>query len=84
MARLVKCVKLGKEAEGIVYKPFDSELGQRIYDNVSQEAWKMWLEYSKMIVNEYRLDPGSPLGHKVLLEQAERFFFGAAEKPDEP
>ena len=56
MSRMVKCVKLGKELPGIAYKPFDNELGQRIYDNVSQEAWKMWLEHSKMIVNEYRLD----------------------------
>src|SRR5688572_27045775 len=48
MSRMVKCVKLGREGEGIAYKPFDNELGQKIYDNVSQEAWRLWLEHSKM------------------------------------
>ena len=77
MSRLVKCVKLGQELPGIVYKPFSNELGQRIYDNVSQQAWMMWLEYSTRIVNEFRLDLGSAAGQKLLLEQAEQFFFGA-------
>ena len=56
MARMVKCAKLGKELPAIPYKPFSNELGQRIYDSISLDAWKMWLEFSKMIVNEYRLD----------------------------
>ena len=58
------------------YKPFDNELGQRIYDNISQDAWKLWLEHSKMIVNEYRLDLTSPRAAQILMEEAERFFFG--------
>ena len=53
---MVQCVKLSKELPGVKCKPFEDELGQRIYDNVSQEAWKMWLEHSKMLINEYRLD----------------------------
>ena len=66
----------------MVYKPFNNDLGQRIYDNVSQEAWKQWIEASKMIVNEYRLDLTSPQGQKLLMEQAEKFFFGeGAERP---
>ena len=82
MARMVKCVKLGQELPGMVYKPFNNDLGQRIYDNVSQEAWKQWIEASKMIVNEYRLDLTSPDGQKLLMEQAERFFFGeGADRP---
>jgi Fe-S cluster biosynthesis and repair protein YggX len=76
MARMVKCVKLGKEAEGMRYKPFDNELGQRIYDSISQEAWRLWLEHSKMIVNEYRVDLASPRGQQILLEEAEKYFFG--------
>ncbi len=76
MPRMVKCVKLGKELPGMMYKPFLNELGQRIYDGVSQEAWKMWLEFSKMIVNEYRIDLASAEGQKRMLEQAERYFFG--------
>src|SRR5215475_11057936 len=76
MPRMIKCVKLGQELPGVVYKPFNNELGQRIYDNVSQQAWMMWVEFSKKIVNEYRLDLTSPTGQSVLLEQAELFFFG--------
>ncbi len=84
MARLVKCVKLQRELPGIPYKPFEDELGQRIYDNVSLEAWKMWLEHSKMIVNEYRLDLTSKKAHEILQEQCDQFFFGegAALPPD--
>jgi Fe-S cluster biosynthesis and repair protein YggX len=76
MARMVKCVKLGREAEGISYKPFDTELGQKIYDNVSMEAWRLWLEHSKMIVNEYRLDLTSPRAQQILTEECDKFFFG--------
>jgi Fe-S cluster biosynthesis and repair protein YggX len=79
MPRMVKCVKLGQELPGMVYKPFNNDLGQRIYDNVSQEAWRQWIEASKMIVNEYRLDLTSPQGQKLLMEQAEKFFFGGGE-----
>jgi Fe-S cluster biosynthesis and repair protein YggX len=74
--RLVMCKKMGKELPGVVYKPFDNELGQKIYDNISQEAWKMWLEHSKMIVNEYRIDLTSQKGQALLLEEAEKYFFG--------
>jgi Fe-S cluster biosynthesis and repair protein YggX len=82
MPRIVKCAKLGKELPGIPYKPFSNELGQRIYDNVSLDGWKMWLEFSKMIVNEYRLDLTSASGQKLLHDQAEKYFFGeGAEVP---
>jgi Fe-S cluster biosynthesis and repair protein YggX len=81
---MVKCVKLGKELPGVIYKPFDNELGQRIYDNVSQDAWRQWIEQSKMLVNEYRIDLTSAQGQKMLLEQAEKFFFGEGlEQPKE-
>lgn len=81
---MVKCVKLQRELPAIPYKPFDDELGERIYDNVSAEAWSMWLEHSKMIVNEYRLDLVSEKAHQILKEQCEAFFFGegAALPPD--
>jgi Fe-S cluster biosynthesis and repair protein YggX len=84
MARLVKCVKLQRELPGIPYKPFEDELGQRIYDNVSLEAWKMWLEHSKMIVNENRMDLMNKDAHKDLHRLCEQFFFGegAALPPD--
>ncbi len=74
--RTVNCQKLGKELPGMPYKPFDNELGQKIYDNISMDAWRLWLEHSKMVVNEYRLDLTSPRAQQILLEQAEQFFFG--------
>jgi Fe-S cluster biosynthesis and repair protein YggX len=77
MPRIVKCAKLGQELPGVAYRPFNNELGQRIYDHVSQQAWMQWIEFSKRIVNEYHLDLSSPPGQKLLLEQAEQFFFGS-------
>jgi Fe-S cluster biosynthesis and repair protein YggX len=84
MARMVKCVKLSQELPGLPFKPFDDELGQRIYDNVSMDAWLRWLEHSKMIVNEYRLDLTQKQAHDILRQQCEQFFFGeqAALPPD--
>jgi len=76
MPRTVKCVKLGREAEAMKYKPFNDEFGQKLFENVSQEAWKMWLEHSKMLINEYRLDLLSPAAQKILREQCDKFFFG--------
>jgi Fe-S cluster biosynthesis and repair protein YggX len=76
MPRMVNCVKLGREAEGLKYKPFNDEFGQKLFENVSQEAWKMWLEHSKMLINEYRLDLLSPAAQKILREQCDKFFFG--------
>jgi Fe-S cluster biosynthesis and repair protein YggX len=74
--RLVKCVKLGRELPGIKEPPLDNDLGRRVYDSVSQEAWRMWLEHSKMLINEFRLDLVSPQGQEFLMEQMEQFFFG--------
>jgi Fe-S cluster biosynthesis and repair protein YggX len=77
MERTVFCKKLGKELPGLAHKPFPNELGQRIYENVSQDAWKLWLEHFKMVMNEYRLAPGDPRTNQILYDQAEQFFFGA-------
>ncbi|MGC3997184.1 MAG: oxidative damage protection protein [Anaeromyxobacter sp.] len=76
MSRMVQCVKLGRELPGLGFKPFPNELGQRIYDHVSADAWKLWLEHFKMILNEYRLSPGDPRTKEILYQQAEVFFFG--------
>ena len=76
MSRMVKCAKLGATLPALPYKPFNDELGQRIYDSISMEAWQQWIEHSKKIVNEYRLDLTSASGQNILLEQADRFFFG--------
>jgi Fe-S cluster biosynthesis and repair protein YggX len=74
--RMVKCVKFGKEMPGLDQVPWKGELGQRVFENVSMEAWKMWIEYSKMIMNEYRLNPLDPKSHQIMEEQMEKFFFG--------
>lgn len=76
MSRKVKCVKLGIESEGLQFAPFPGELGRRIYENVSQEAWKGWLEHQKMLVNENRLNLADPAARKYLMEQTEKYFFG--------
>ncbi len=74
--RTVFCVKLQKEAPGLSEPPFDNELGQRIYQNVSKEAWQGWVEQMKMIMNEYRLNLASPDAQKFLMDQMEKYFFG--------
>jgi len=76
MAHEVNCIKLGRLAEGLARPPFKSALGQRLYDNVSQEAWKQWLEHSKMLINEYRLDLTSESGQHLWMTECEKFFFG--------
>jgi Fe-S cluster biosynthesis and repair protein YggX len=81
---MVKCAKLQRELPGMPFKPFNDALGERIYNEISMDAWKMWLEHSKMIVNEYRLDLTAPGSHQTLKEQCEQFLFGegAALPPD--
>jgi Fe-S cluster biosynthesis and repair protein YggX len=76
MARMVKCVKLGKEAEGLDRPTYPGELGKRIYEDVSKEAWQLWLRQQTMLINEYRLSPIEPKARKFLEEQMEKFFFG--------
>ncbi len=76
--RMVQCVKLGKELEGLDEPPFDNHpLGQRIYGNVSKEAWRQWVEYMKMLMNEYRLNLGQREAQEFLLQKMEEYFFGA-------
>ncbi len=76
MARMVHCKKLGREAEGLDKPPIKGDLGQKVFENVSKEAWRMWLEHSKMIINEYRLDVSSPEGQRTWMMELEKFFFG--------
>jgi len=73
---MVNCVKLGKEAEGLDRQPYPGELGKRIYENVSKEAWQMWLNHQTMLINEYRLTPVDPKARKFIEHEMERFFFG--------
>jgi Fe-S cluster biosynthesis and repair protein YggX len=76
-AHKVFCVKFQKEMEGLDEPPFDTHpLGQRIYKNVSKEAWGLWVETMKMIMNEYRLNLGTKEAQEFLLAQMEEYFFG--------
>jgi len=82
MVRMVQCVKLGREAEGLDYPPYPGELGKRIYEKVSREAWAGWMKHQTMLVNENRLNLADIKARKYLAEQMEAHFFGAgAEKP---
>ena len=84
MARTVQCVILKREAEGLDYAPYPGELGQRIYENVSKEAWQQWLGHQTMLINEYRLTPIEPEARQFLATEMEKFFFGGgSEKPKE-
>lgn len=76
MSHMVHCVKLGKEAPGLKFPPFPNELGKRIYDNVSQEAWDSWLRYQTMIINENRLSLADPRARQYITQQMENYFFG--------
>jgi Fe-S cluster biosynthesis and repair protein YggX len=74
--RIVHCVKLRREAPGLARPPYPGELGRRIHENVSQEAWKMWLAHQTMLINEYRLTPLEPKARRFLEGEMEKYFFG--------
>lgn len=76
MAHMVHCIKLNREAEGLDFPPYPGELGKRIYDNVSKEAWAGWIRLQTMLVNEYRLNLADPAARKYLAQQMEKHFFG--------
>ena len=84
MARMVNCVILGTEAEGLDYAPYPGDLGKRIFDSVSREAWQRWLAHQTMLINEYRLTPFEPEARRFLETEMEKFFFaGGSAAPKE-
>jgi len=84
MPRMVNCILLGEEAEGLDYAPYPGELGQRIFENVSKQAWQRWLEHQTMLINEYRLSPIEPDARKFLETEMDKFFFaGGSAAPQE-
>ena len=76
MSRMILCIKLKREAEALDFPPYPGELGKRIFESVSKEAWKQWLEQQKMLVNENRLNLSDIKARKYLAEQMEKHFFG--------
>ena len=84
MTRMVQCVKLGREAEGLKFPPYPGTLGQRIFQSVSKEGWQQWLQHQTMLINEYRLTPIDAEHRKFLEAEMEKFFFGTgSERPKE-
>ena len=83
MTRMVHCVKIGQEAEGLERLPYPGALGTRIFEQVSKQAWAGWLKHQTMLINENRLSPMDPKARKFLEEQMEKYFFGeGADLPE--
>ena len=83
MTRMVQCAKLGKEAEGLERPPLPGEIGQRIYESISKEAWQQWMRHQTILINENRLSVIDPKHRAFLEEQMRKFLFeDAAEMPD--
>ncbi|MBD3669645.1 MAG: oxidative damage protection protein [Gammaproteobacteria bacterium] len=83
MSRMVHCAKLGKEAEGLERPPYPGDLGQKIFDNISKEAWQSWLGHQTMLINENRLTPIDPQHRAFLEKEMEKFLFGEGSAPPE-
>ena len=82
MTRMVHCVKLDKEADGLDAPPYPGELGQRIFEGVSKEAWQLWLKHQTILINEHRISPIDPEARKFLETEMEKFFFaGGSDMP---
>jgi Fe-S cluster biosynthesis and repair protein YggX len=82
MSRMVKCVVLGAEAEGLDRAPYPGALGKRVYESVSKVAWQRWLAHQTMLINEYRLVAMEPKARQFLEKEMEKFFFGeGSERP---
>jgi Fe-S cluster biosynthesis and repair protein YggX len=82
MPRMIHCIKLGREAEGLDFAPWPGELGRRLFEQVSKPAWSEWLAHQTMLINEHRLNPLDPKSRAFLAVEMEKFFFGGgAEKP---
>jgi Fe-S cluster biosynthesis and repair protein YggX len=81
MARKVMCAILKKEAEGLDYPPVPGELGRKLYETVSKEAWAQWTARQTMLINEYRLNLADERAQKLLMEKLEEFFYGGGVEP---
>ncbi|KUJ71256.1 oxidative damage protection protein [Thiomicrospira sp. WB1] len=84
MSRTVQCAKLGEELDGLDFPPFPGELGEKIFEQVSKEAWKQWLSHQTILINEYRLSSLDPKAQAFLREEMQKFLFGDedVELPD--
>ncbi len=83
MTHTVKCLRNGKQMDGLAKPPFPGPEGQRIYENISQDAWQEWLKLQTMLINEHRLTPFEPEARAFLAKERERFLFGGASEMPE-
>lgn len=82
MSRTVLCCKLNQESEGLAKAPFPGPLGEKIFNEVSKQAWSMWLSHQTMLINEYRLNLSEAKSREFLKEELNKYFFGeGSEKP---
>lgn len=81
MGKKIHCAKLGQEGEALDKPPYPGELGKRIHENISKEAWQMWVQQQTMLINEYRLTPADPKARQFLEREMENFFFGPGSAP---
>ncbi len=81
MTHIVHCIKLGKETEGMDFPPYPGDLGKKIYESVSKEAWQLWLSQQTMLINENRLSLADSKSQQFLKEELEKFFFGEGSAP---
>ncbi len=83
MTRMVFCEKMKQELPGLEHIPYPGELGQKVYDSISAQAWQAWMQHQTMLINEYRLNVIDPEGRKFLEKEMEKFLFGeGSEKPE--
>ncbi len=76
MTRMIACTKLKKKAPGLNQQPYPGELGKKIYEHISAEAWQMWLGHQTMLINEHRLSMLDPKARQFLAQEMEKFLFG--------
>ncbi len=82
MTRHIFCIKLNSQADGMERPPFPGVLGEKVFNHVSKQAWKMWLSHQTMLINEYRLSLIDPKAREFLMDEMQKFFFGeGSEKP---
>jgi len=81
MTRTVHCAKFDRDAEGLDFAPWPGELGKRIYNEISREAWNQWLAHQTTLINENRLNPLDPKARKFLADEMEKFLFGEGSAP---
>jgi len=81
--RMVQCTLLKEVLPGLTFQTYPGDLGKRIYENISQQAWKKWMAHQTMLINEHRLSPIEPAHRKFIEEEMEKFLFGSgSEKPE--